>query len=126
MAGAAGTKARGQIGLSILFPRAVAPFTVAGLGKLIERAGIASAAIELHRRQLSPARCGRLLAPTNTSLGHTLTPMHRCTWHWPAKAFPSAVGVAGAFSCWPQTNTPLRSCRPSAHAGQAGGWSGVK
>ena len=43
-----------------------APFTVAGLGKLIERAGIASAAIELHRRQLaSLARCGRLLAQTN-------------------------------------------------------------
>ena len=43
-----------------------APFTVAGLTKPIERAGVASAAIELHRRQLaSPARCGRLLAQTN-------------------------------------------------------------
>ena len=44
-----------------------APFTVAGLGKLIERVGIASAAIELNRGQLaSLARCGRLLAQTNT------------------------------------------------------------
>ena len=53
-----------------------APFTVAGLTKPIERAGIASAAIELHRRQLaSPARCGRLLAPTNTaSLAYTDPP----------------------------------------------------
>ena len=39
---------------------------IAGLGKLIERADVASAAIELHRRQFaSPARCGRLLAQTN-------------------------------------------------------------
>ena len=45
-----------------------APFTVAGLGKLIERVGIASAAIELNRGQLaSLARCGRLLAQTNTA-----------------------------------------------------------
>jgi hypothetical protein len=61
------TKARGQAGLHFRF-RGGAPFTVAGLGKLIERAGIASAAIELHRRQLaSLARCGRLLAQTNTA-----------------------------------------------------------
>ena len=46
-----------------------APFTVAGLGKLIERVGIASAAIELNRGQLaSLARCGRLLAQTNTGV----------------------------------------------------------
>ena len=52
-----------------------APFTVAGLTKPIERAGIASAVIELHRRQLSPARCGRLLAQTNpASLRHTDPP----------------------------------------------------
>jgi hypothetical protein len=45
-----------------------APFTVAGLTKPIERAGIASAAIELHRRQsASLARCGRLLAQTNAA-----------------------------------------------------------
>ena len=31
---------------------------------------------------LSPARCGRLLALTNPSLEHTLTQMHRCTWHY--------------------------------------------
>ena len=50
-------------------------FTVAGLGKPIERAGIASAAIELHRRQLaSSARCGQLLAQTNTRLRHTDPP----------------------------------------------------
>ena len=69
------------------------------------------------RRQLSPARCGRLLAPTNTSLGHTLT---RCTVApgTAGQALPSAVGVAGG---WPQTNTPLRSCRPSALADQTGG-----
>ena len=59
------------------------------LGKLIERAGVAAKIgfkVHMHRAktippQLSPARCGRLLAQTNTSLGHTLTPMHRCTWH---------------------------------------------
>ena len=48
------------------------------------------------RRQLSPARCGRLLAPTNTSLGHTLTPMHRCTAkHSPQQLASPARSAAG-------------------------------
>jgi len=37
------------------------------------------------------------------------------------KRSPQQFGVAGAFSCWPQTDTPLRSCRPSAQADQTGG-----
>jgi hypothetical protein len=66
---------QGQVALHS-FQERDAPFTVAGLTKPIERAGFASAAIELHRRQLaSPAHCGRLLAQTNTpSLAYTDPP----------------------------------------------------
>ena len=65
MAGAADIEAGGQVGLHFRFGEGCT-VRIAGLGKLIERADIASAAIELHRRQLaSPARCGRLLAQTN-------------------------------------------------------------
>ena len=54
--------------------------TVAGLGKLIERVGIASAAIELNRGQLaSLARCGRLLAQTNTASSAYTNPPPRWT-----------------------------------------------
>ena len=49
------------------------------------------------RRQLSPARCGRLLAPTNEFWAHTDpdAPLHLAL---AGQASPSAVGVAGAFA----------------------------
>jgi hypothetical protein len=102
-----------------------APFTIAGLGKLIERADVAAKIgfkVHMHTAKTIPpavvasALRSSAVANKHESGAHT-DPMHRCTWH-AGQALPSAVGVAGG---WPQTNTPLRSCRPSAQADQTGG-----
>ena len=105
-----------------------APFTVAGRGKLIERAGVAAKIgfkVHMPAKTIPPAVVASALRSSaganNTESGAHTDPDAPLHLALAGQSIPSAVGVAGAFSCWPQTDTPLRSCRPSAQADQTGG-----
>ena len=123
--GAAGTEREAKSTFTFV-SESGAPFTVAGLTKPIERAGIASRLRgELHTaKTIPPAVVASALRSSAGANKHEFgahtdpdAPLHLAL---AGQASPSAVGVAGAFSCWPHTNTPLRSCRPSAQADQTG------
>ena len=64
-----------------------------------------TAAPGISRPTIPPAVVASAFRSSAGANKHELAPdpMHRLHRHGPAKAFPSTVGVAGAFSRWPQT-----------------------
>ena len=125
--GAAGTRARGQIDLHFRFREGCTVYC--HWADQADRARRYRVGCDLNIAKKKPpavvasalrSSCGR--QQTRGSGAHTRP---RCTVApgTSRPSIPSAVGVAGAFSCWPHTNTPLRSCRPSRPGGPSGGWS---
>ena len=130
MAGAASTKPRGQVGLHFRF-REGAPFTVAGLGKLIERAGVAAKIgfkVHLHTAKTIPPAV--VASALRSSAGAN---KHEFGAHTDPDA-PLHLALAGqsiALSSWRRRRVQLLATNKHASAvmrtlrpgGPDGGWS---
>ena len=97
-AGAAGTKARGQSAFTFVSERG-APFTVAGLGKLIERTGVAAKIgfkVHMHTaKTIPPAVVAGALRSSAGANKHGVFAYRPCPPCWTGRGWSRAHAICG-------------------------------